>query len=634
MARNFWSKVKAEFQIWRIGALPGLVMIAAIVGARMAGLLQPLELMALDTLLRLRPTEPVDERILIVGIDEGDIRQVGTYPIPDRDIADLLQRLQTYQPSMIGLDIFRDLPVQPGHAELAKTFRTAKNLIAIERIIPDQSGFNTNPPPELPAEQIGFSDVVLDSDSAVRRSLLGATNPQGDYRFSLALCLAKGYLAQQGIELDNGIRDPNAMRFGRIELPRFLPNSGSYIDADAGGNQILLNFRNSQPRFRMVSLRQIKAGQVNPDWVRGRVVLIGLTALSVKDTVSSAAIARSRNDVINGVELHAHTISQIISAVLDQRPLLQVWSDGWEYAWIMGWGMLGISLGRFLRSPWKILLGLGMTCLGLMGICYGLLIWGWWIPLVPAELGLVLNGAGLAAALFYRYEQDLRSRLRERQFVIEHTFNAIHNGPLQTLAKLLRQAQEQDSLPEHLSDLQHLNRELRAVYEAVRQETLEQGSSLHLDSDRHLDLQAPLHEVLHEVYVNTLVRDFPYFKTLKVKIVKFEPIDSRNLTLEQKRGLCRFLEEALCNVGKYAMNATRLSVICRQENGKSIIRIIDNGAGIASPTSSLSNTASGLGTQQAQRLARQLRGQFRRLANQPNGTICELTWSTAKFWFW
>jgi nitrate/nitrite-specific signal transduction histidine kinase len=327
-------------------------------------------------------------------------------------------------------------------------------------------------------------------------------------------------------------------------------------------------------------------------------------------------------------------VSQIISAVLDGRPLLQVWSDGWEYLWIFAWGVFGISLGRLFQSPLKILVGLGMASIGLTGICYFGLILGWWIPLVPAILPLVFNGAGLTAGLFYRHQQDLRLRLQERQFIIDHTFDTIHNGPLQRLARILSTAQENHLYSELLlSELKQLNQEIRTVYESVRRETLTQGENIYLGGNLELDLHAPIHEILYQVYDNTITRDFPCFQTIKVKINKFEPLESRYLSLDQKRGLCRFLEEALCNVGKYAVGMTRLSVICTQENGENVLRIIDNGVGLDALSDNLDQWR-GRGTQQAKNLARQLRGTFRRFPNSPKGTVCELTWSVAKAWFW
>jgi CHASE2 domain-containing sensor protein len=113
----------------------------------------------------------------------------------------LLKRLQAYQPTAIGLDIVRDIPVEPGNAELTSVFRSSKNTIGVEIALPDRSGFTVAPPPALPSEQVGFADAVLDADGYQRRSLLGAHNPQQEYRFSLAIRLAERYLAARGIEL-------------------------------------------------------------------------------------------------------------------------------------------------------------------------------------------------------------------------------------------------------------------------------------------------------------------------------------------------------------------------------------------------------------------------------------------------
>ncbi|MEP6489254.1 CHASE2 domain-containing protein [Microcoleus vaginatus GB2-A3] len=651
MKPDRWQAVKAGVTTWGRGALPGVMVIVAVTMARLSGALQFWELVAFDHFLRLRPPEPLDERIVIVGITEEDIQRARTYPIPDRDIADLLKRLQAYQPIAIGLDIVRDIPVEPGNAELTSVFRSSKNAIGVEIALPDRSGFTVAPPPALPPEQVGFADFVLDADGYQRRSLLGTNNDRQEYRFSFAIRLAELYLATRGIKLGNGIRDQEAMRFGSIEFTRVQSNSGGYVGADAGGNQILLNVRSGTMPFRVLSLEQIKAGQVDPNWIRGKIVLIGMMSFSAKDLASSGAIAGINPGRIYGVEMQAHETSQMISAVIDRRPLLQVWGEGWETLWIAVWGLLGMSLGQFLRSPWKILLGLLVASISPIALCYWFILLGWWVPIVPVLLVLVLNGAGLTAALFYRHEQELRLRLEERQFAIEQTFNAIHSGPLQTLVGILRTAQEQATPPLFLPELQRLNQELRAVYGSVQRDAIADEPHLRMGSAIELALQAPLHELLYKVYSNTLEQELPYLQTIKFKIVQFDPLNTSHLRLEHKRALCRFLEEALCNVGKHAIEATRLTVICTQEGDRQVIRVADNGRGKPSQSETLSLAEmdrdreiteepnpklqpSGLGTQLAKNLAKQLGGAFRRYPNQPKGTVCELTWSAKRRWFW
>ena len=249
---------------------------------------------------------------------------------------------------------------------------------------------------------------------------------------------------------------------------------------------------------------------------------------------------------------------------------------------------------------------------------------GLWLPIVPAFLVLSINGASLAASNFYRYQQNLKLQLKERQYIIEYTFDTIHNGPLQTLKQLLRETQNQNFPREIVSQkLLQLDRELKAVYQSIQQETVTEEGSIYINNVK-INLADPLDEVLYQVYSNTITRDFPCFQTLKYRIVKFEPLDTQGLTVEQKRGLCRFLEEALCNVGKYAQGLTRLKVTCSQEQQKNLIRIEDNGK--MSTSSAEHNPIDGRGTEQSLKLARELGGEFKRYNRSPQGTICEIFW--------
>ncbi|MGL5794471.1 MAG: CHASE2 domain-containing protein, partial [Waterburya sp.] len=558
-------------------------------------------------------------------------RQIGTYPIPDSELSALIKQLEISNPSVIGLDIYRDLPVEPGHKELVQVFQQYQNIIGVEKVLNEQIE-TVAPPPSLPPEQVGFVDQVLDSNGNLRRSLLSTSNPQGDFKLSFPILLAEKYLKTQGYSLENVSDDEWAMRFNATELPRIQPNSGGYIRADTGGNQLLFNFRSGHKPFRIVSWQQVKSGKVNPNWIRDRIVLIGITATSVKDVINAPGIKTKNAGLTYGVEINAHAVSQIISAVVDHRPLLTTTSEAGEYSLIVVAGLLGLSLTRIFKSPWTILGSLGIAIVILVGACYlSLAIAGWWLPVIPAFLVLSINGASLAASNFYRYQQNLKLQLQERQFIIDYTFDTIHNGPLQTLKQLLRETQPQnfprDIVSEHL---QRLDRELRTVYQSIKQETIVDGDVVYI-GDTKINLQNPLKEILYQVYSSTIIRDFPCFQTLKYKIVKFEDLDSRKLTIDQKRHLCRFLEEALCNVGKHAQGLTRLKVICTQAENHNIIRIEDNG--VKSLQSTDTSSSKGRGTSQALNLAKQLNGKFKRHHKSPRGTICELSWSSTPSWW-
>jgi len=624
---NLWQRLSQGR--WPRRVVPGGMVIALVILAKLMGLFQVLEWKVLDSFLRWRPAEPLDERILIVGITDDDIQQTGTYPIPDGTFAELLRILAAGEPRAIGLDIYRDIPVEPGHAALVKTFKTTPEIVGIEKI----SAPPILPPPALPPAQVGFVDLPLDQDGFVRRAYLGnwtaASHPTPEtFRFSFALALAKAYLAEDELRLQNGRRHPDNMRFGEAELPRFTPQTGGYVGAEPGGVQMLINPRSGRTPFVTVSMTEVLEGQVPADLIRDRVVLIGLTAISVKDLVNSAAVNSDNPSLFYGVEMHAHITSQILSAVLDGRSLLRGWASGWEILWIVLWGGVAMLLVSVVSQPTRYIVLAVLIGGGIVGISTALLWgWGWWIPIVPTLVAFAVNGLVLPG--FYLYDQTLRSRIEERQQVIEGTYDAIHNGPLQSLAVLLRQ---QDKLhPEVATQLENLNRDLRQVYHRLQQESLPQEQLLQLGTQHVVDLRNPLHEVLYEVYQETLTRDFPGFDSIRFQIVDFKPFQTQSLSLEERRSLCRFLEEALCNVGKHAVGAKRLKVQCLATETANLIRVEDNGQGhgavgaIADPSSDRQSPSGGRGTQQARAIAQRLRGKFQREVS-AKGTYCELRW--------
>jgi hypothetical protein len=252
------------------------------------------------------------------------------------------------------------------------------------------------------------------------------------------------------------------------------------------------------------------------------------------------------------------------------------------------------------------------------------------IPLTPAMILVMINC--FFFMVLYQYSQTIKSRIKTRKTMIETTFETIHNGPLQSLSNVLRLIKGQD-LPTHKllplieQELEDLNQELRGMYDFWQQETLNQDTSLYIGNNIVIDLQHPLHEILYQVYNYTLERDFPCFKTLKLKIHNFEPIHESNLTIEHKRGLCRFLEESLCNVGKHATGITCLQVTYSISEGQYTLSIIDNGLGINS-------SQEGWGTKQFKNLAQQIKGEFRRVSLYPQGTLCELSWPLANNFWW
>ena len=210
----------------------------------------------------------------------------------------------------------------------------------------------------------------------------------------------------------------------------------------------------------------------------------------------------------------------------------------------------------------------------------------------------------------------------------------MHNGPLQSLALLSREIQSGGLSLDKVADrLEELNTEIRRTGQSltemvtalndesnpsIRSETLPLGSGV------TIDLYSPLHSILYEVYGATIARPLPYFNSIKVRIRSFDSIDPGYLTLEQKRDIGFWLEEALCNVGKHAKDATRLVVTGRYGNGGYTLTVEDNGQGLQTQNQRL-----GQGTAQSLALASKLGGKFTRESVSSGGVKCQLAWPLA-----
>jgi CHASE2 domain-containing sensor protein len=193
------------------------------------------------------------------------------------------------------------------------------------------------------------------------------------------------------------------MQIGGVILPKLTANAGGYAlpPEEVEGYQILVNYRSTDPQ--QISLADVLNGSLDPQLaqlVRDRIILIG-----VSDTKDSHLTSYSRGTIPNkmpGVILQAHMTSQIISAVLDHRPLIW-WLPEWgELLWIGTWSLVGglLTWQLWQRSPLALGLTLCITCISLWGLCYLFLLRGGWIPLIPSAFALIATSGWIIAVIF------------------------------------------------------------------------------------------------------------------------------------------------------------------------------------------------------------------------------------------
>ncbi len=396
LKKNYHPRLSSRHILPAIFSM-SLAIATAICGIRNLGLLENWELSTFDSMMRSRPYEGKDNRILVVKITEADVQaqdsaERGGASLSDRTLAELIEKLEKHSPRIIGLNIYRENPVKPQHRNLAKWMKESSKFVGVCQASEGDDNPGISPPSELSAKSLGFTDVVEDNDSVLRRHLLAMSPGQPcntDKSFSYQI--ASRYLAKENFEVQLEPEEYSKNQ-KKLVLQYLDNNSGSYSNIDSLGYQVMLNWRSSPQVANEVTLKEVLDGKLTPDLVKDKLVIIGTTAESFNNHwLTPYSAATSPQNKTPGLIINAHMISQIISAVLDDRPLLWVWSKWNEALWIYCWAIIGGMLAWRCQSSLQLVLTVFLSQVILAFVCYVLLIQGAWIPLIPSVFSLIAS---------------------------------------------------------------------------------------------------------------------------------------------------------------------------------------------------------------------------------------------------
>lgn len=408
----------ASQKIRQLRLSPNWIFIIAIavsiltISLRFTGSLQGLELTAIDFYFQQRPVE-IAPRVTIITVDESDIRNLG-YPLSDRILAKAIAKIVKYQPRVVGLDLYRDLPIPPGNQELQQIFASTPNLIGIEKVV----GAKIAPPPQLAeANKVGFADLVFDNDGAIRRALLSIRD-DNDIKYSFALRLALEYLQTEKITPQPLANTASHIQLGKTILIPFQPNDGGYIRADAGGYQTLINYRGTLAQFTHYSISHLLTGSISVKDIKDRVVLIGAISPTIND-LSPTPYSRYHSGITNQmawITIHANIISQLLSAALDGRAMLRTISNTGEWLCILIGAMLGALIGWWLRN-WYRAIALVLISIVTIFLTYLAFLLGLWLPIVPMAIAISL-GAATVIVITQRQLATMQLKETVKQLII------------------------------------------------------------------------------------------------------------------------------------------------------------------------------------------------------------------------
>lgn len=369
-------------------ALIGLAALAAVTVLVISGLAWRADAWAYDLLVGLRPQQ-ADNRIVVVAIDQKSLAELGRWPWSRRLHAQLLDRLAAAGARSVAFDLLLTEPMlydPEGDALLAQSMgRYGRALLPVfaEPAELNAPATESLPIPELAAAAAGLGhvDLPLDADGVARSMFLQAG--MGDPHWP-SLALAQYQLDQPaaaGQPLP-GLRSP-------------LPAASPYVWVR--DYKVLVPYAASPDGFTHFSYVDVLKGRVPASALRGRWILVGVTASGLGDSLDAAG---SR---LSGVEYQANALNMLAShtAIVPLPRPLQWLLSALLVALPLLCGLLG------WRRPGPAIAGAALLAI-LLSALWLHLGHRWFSPM-PALLVLLAGGLLLGVRLLRRTREQALS---------------------------------------------------------------------------------------------------------------------------------------------------------------------------------------------------------------------------------
>ncbi len=414
-----------------------------------------LEAYLYDARLRLTMPETLDQRVVIVDIDEKSLGEVGRWPWGRNVMAELVRRLtDQYQASVIGFDVvFAEPDASSGlqvleaigrqqlkdNPEYQRTVRDLRPQLDYDQLFADTlrgqpvvlgfyfSGKNTQqtgilPPPALAAQAFagravsfvswdgyggnlpkfqqaaaggGHFNPMVEPDGVYRRVPM-LVEFHGEYYEALSLAVLRTLLGADELRpgpLENG---------QRVEWLDLIAAQGSVripVDEHVAA---LIPYRGYERSFVYISAVDVLKGRASAEQLAGRIVLVGTTAPGLMDLRATPV-----GGAYPGVEVHANLIAGMLDNNIKRQPGYLPAAEIFQL--ILIGGLLVVFLP--LLSPIRAML-LAMTSLASV-LAFNLWLWHSFNLVMPVAATIFLLIVLYGLNMTWSYFVESRSK---RQF--------------------------------------------------------------------------------------------------------------------------------------------------------------------------------------------------------------------------
>lgn len=551
-----------------------------------SGILEGVDLWLWDRGWRALHPKYNTNNIVLVGIDESDIATYG-WPISDDKLATLLQKIDSQEPAVIGLDIYRNVPVAPGTKKLNAFFQQSNRIIGIEKVL--GKGEKIPPNPTLKKRRrTASSDIPEDPDGKIRRGFL-YPNAQDDPSLpSLPVALAFSYLETQGILPQSG--EGGWLQLGRHTFKKLASTDGGYRSIDAGSYQTFIDYSGSPGSFPTISISQVLNDTAPPNAFNGKIVIVGALAPSLKDAHLTPYPGR-----MSGIEIQANLTNQIVEIAVNKRQGIGFISDIAELGILF---IISLSFSyycfRYRRLTLEIL-GFSVALLLTVALSATLQVRSIWLPITSNLITICII---FTTSLYFKQIEQIERHNRDLKRLNQEL--ALKQRNLENLAALGRLVAAVSheiknplgfiiSLAEITADEPVLDAEHRERIALIAR----YGYRIQDIVDRILQFSRPQSLELSLVNLSELVEEsllcaWQGFKQEYPQAeASFATDVPENIELVTSS---TYLQLVLINIIKNALEAsshssgreTEIQIKCTEQRDETTIRIEDNGSGIAS----------------------------------------------------
>lgn len=322
------------------------------------------DLLLYDFAQRQLPHVP-SQGIMLVAIDDRSLGEIGPWPWPRATQARLLTALAKTKPRAVALDVLLLEPGdKPGDAALAAAIAAGPpTYLPVQFAVPGRDGADFDlqeplPPMRAAAAGLGHVNLTPDADGVIRHVYLEYSAGPRHWPHLVVL------LAESDPDATSALQERRAST--RIEAQ----------------HPAMIAFVGPQGSFPTISAASLIRGEVPPEVLAGKLVLVGVTATGIGDTYATPA--GTDHSLMPGLEI----LANLLNSLLSHRLIIPVEGAsryGFALVPIMAM-MLGL---RRLRPRWTLALLVALLCSVLGGAVLLLAVRHVWMAPGSALLGLI-----------------------------------------------------------------------------------------------------------------------------------------------------------------------------------------------------------------------------------------------------